>query len=221
VDEPRRIPAEHRADALLWCDAAEPPPDGAGDPVRHLDELRRPLPLEPERSGRWTGSGFRPYRPGADDAGLLAVNNRAFHWHADQGGWDIDDLTGRTSSDWFRPEDLLVHDADDGSGIDGFCWTRFHPAGEDSPALGEIFAIATDPDRPRRGLGRALAVAGLDHQSRRGATVAMLYVERDNTPAQRLYESMGFTLHRRQLGYTAGGLGPAKGAAGHQDGSAP
>jgi hypothetical protein len=69
-----------------------------------------------ERSGRWTGSGFRPYRPGAEDAGLLAVYNRAFHWHADQGGWDIDDLTGRTSSDWFRPEDLLVHDADDGSG---------------------------------------------------------------------------------------------------------
>jgi ribosomal protein S18 acetylase RimI-like enzyme len=49
----------------------------------------------------------------------------------------------------------------------------------------------------------------------------MLYVERDNTPAQRLYESMGFTLHRRQLGYTAGGLGPANGAAGHPDGSAP
>jgi mycothiol synthase len=221
VDEPRRIPAEHRADALLWCDAEEPPPAGAGDPARHLDELRRPLPLEPEQSGRWTGSGFRSYRPGDDDAGLLAVNNRAFSWHADQGGWDADDLADRAAADWFRAEDLLVHDADDGSGIDGFCWTRFHPATGDSPALGEIFAIATDPHRPSRGLGRALAVAGLDHQTQRGATVAMLYVERDNVPAQQLYASMGFTLHRRQLGYVTGGPTTARGPTGHPDGTAP
>ena len=165
-----------------------------------------PLPLEPDQSGQWTGSGFRSYRPGDDDPGLLAVNNRAFSWHADQGGWDAEDLATRTSADWFRPEDLLVHDADDGSGIDGFCWTRFHPPADDSPALGEIFAIATDPDRPRRGLGRALAVAGLEHQTRRGATVATLYVEGDNVPAQRLYESMGFALHRRQVGYVPNGV---------------
>lgn len=206
MDEPRRIPAEHRADALLWCGADEGPPTGAGDPVRHLDELRRPLPLEPEQSGRSRASGFRSYRPGADDAALLDINNRAFAWHADQGGWDAEDLATRTSADWFRPEDLLVHDADDGSGIDGFCWTRFHPPADDSPALGEIFAIATDPDRPRRGLGRALAVAGLEHQTRRGATVATLYVEGDNVPAQRLYESMGFALHRRQVGYVPSGV---------------
>lgn len=189
----------------MWRDVGGHPPTGVGAPVRYLDELRRPLPLEPEQSGRWTGSGFRSYRPGADDAALLDVNNRAFAWHADQGGWDLDDLATRTAADWFRPEDLLVHDADDGRGIDGFCWTRFHPPTDDTPALGEIFAIATDPDRPRRGLGRALAVVGLEQQVRRGATVAMLFVERDNLPAQRLYESMGFTLHRRQVGHLRNG----------------
>ncbi len=186
----------------MWRDVDEPEPADAGPVVRLLDELRRPLPLEGDQLSTLAGWSFRRFRPGVDDDALLAVNNRAFDWHPDQGGWDAAQLIERMRTEWFRAEDVLVHDGD--HGLDGFCWTRLHPATDDEPALGEIFVIATDPARHRRGLGRALAVAGLDHQTRRGATVGSLFVEQDNAPAQRLYASMGFTLHRRRAGH----LGP-------------
>ena len=203
MDLPLRIPAEHRAEALVWRDVGHSGDPAPGRAVRYLDELRRPLPLDDAAvagAGAWT---FRPYRPRVDDAGILATNNRAFDWHPDQGGWDEARFAERTAADWFRPEDLLVHEGADGA-VDGFCWTRFHPAEGPEPALGEIHVIATDPRTQQRGLGRALVVAGLEHQVQRGATVAMLFVERDNLPAQRLYASMGFTLHRRRAGH----LGP-------------
>ncbi len=184
----------------MWRGVDEPAAPDLGEPVRELDELRRPLPLEETQTSALGAWVFRPYRPVVDDDGLLAVNNRAFEWHPDQGGWNAAQLAERTDTPWFRADDVLVHEDDDGT-IDGFCWTRHHQAERGGPAIGEIFAIATDPAGHRRGLGRALAVAGLELQARRGATVASLYVERDNTPAQRLYASMGFTLHRRQVGH--------------------
>ena len=84
----------------------------------------------------------------------------------------------------------------------GFCWTKLH---EDThPLVGEIYVIGVDPDHAGRGLGRELTLAGLDHLHRvRGAEVGMLYVEHDNEPARRLYESLGFEVHqvdRRYVG---------------------
>jgi mycothiol synthase len=134
----------------------------------------------------------RAFRPGIDDEDWLTVNNRAFSWHPDQGGWDHEMLRARMAEPWFDPEDFLLHDID--GRMAGFCWTKLHA--DEEPKIGEIFVIAVDPDFSAQGLGRRLTLAGLDRQHRaHAAEVGMLYVEHDNSAAVALYESLGFTVH--------------------------
>ncbi len=185
--------------------------------VRLLHQMRRSLPLPDElraRTRRVELSGFTP----ADTDGLLAVNNRAFSWHPDQGGWDRDRLAERMAEPWFDPSDLLIHHAEQASpnlapgDVDGFCWTKVHEAvhdpsthgaGGDGPgrAAGEIFVIGADPDLHGSGLGRALTVAGLDHLAAKGLTLALLFVEADNDAAIALYERLGMSIHHSDAGY--------------------
>lgn len=167
---------------------------------RLLHQMRRPLPLDHTSRAGAPALAVRAFRPGRDDDGWLEINNRAFAWHPDQADWDHDRLTARLSEDWVDLDGFLVHDGDDGA-IDGFCWTRVHPATDVDVALGEIYVIAADPRRHGTGLGRALTVAGLDHLADRGLTVAMLYVEATNTAGLRLYERLGFTVHHSRAAY--------------------
>ena len=81
----------------------------------------------------------------------------------------------------------------------GFCWTKLHT--DTTPHLGEIYVIAVDPNFARRGLGRALTIAGLQHLSAVGAPVGMLYVAADNLAALSLYRSLGFTTHHTQRAF--------------------
>jgi mycothiol synthase len=190
-----------RPDAPVVAAAAE---DAGFLPCREVVQLRRPLPLPDDlRAGPLAHPArarLRSFRPGVDDAAWLAVNHRAFAWHPDQGDWGPPDLAERLASPWFDAEGFLVLDGDDGR-LDGFCWTKVHPATATDPALGEIFVIGVDPDAHGRGLGRALVVAGLDHLAARGLGTAMLYTEADNEPALALYRSLGFTRHHADRWY--------------------
>jgi len=163
---------------------------------RELLQLRRSLPLDDvARPARDLAT--RALRPGRDDDAWLAVNNAAFHWHPDQAGWTRSDLDTRVAEAWFDPEGFLLHE--EGGRLAGFCWTKVHA--DHDPPLGEIYVIAVHPDFQGRGLGRALAVAGLDHLAGRGLPVAMLYVEADNEPALAVYRSLGFAVHHRHRWY--------------------
>ena len=168
--------------------------------VRLLQQMRRPLPLaESELSG--TPSVYlRAFQVGDDDAGLLRVNNRAFAWHPDQSGWDSERLHAQTTMPEFDPSLLLIHESEAGA-IDGFCWTKIHPATQTEPACGEIYVIAADPDTHGTGLGRALTVGGLKLLSAHGLLVGMLYVESDNESAIKLYDRLGFTVHHFESAY--------------------
>jgi mycothiol synthase len=207
---PHRHPLVHHALELVgqeggghvtqWChgatadDAALATAAGL-EPERELRQLRVDLPLpDPVR---WPpGIDVRPFRPGADEAAWVAVNNRSFAGHPEQGGWTVAMLRAREAEEWFDPEGFLL--AFDTDGLAGSCWTKIHPPRppHEPDALGEIYVIGADPDRQGTGLGRALTAGGLASLAARGVTVGMLYVDGANAAATGLYTALGFTTHR-------------------------
>jgi mycothiol synthase len=171
-------------------------------PGRALYQMRLPLPIsadDPARRG-FDDLETRTFRVGVDEEAWLEVNNRAFHWHPEQGGWDLATLKEREAQPWFDTEGFRLHEGADGK-LDGFCWTKIHA--DDRPPLGEIYVIAADPDArdPVPGLGRRLVLAGLDHMSGLGITVGMLYVDATNIRAVKLYVDMGFVVNHIDRAY--------------------
>ncbi|MGH8987028.1 MAG: mycothiol synthase, partial [Acidimicrobiales bacterium] len=165
-------------------------------PRRELLQLRSDLPPEAVRDASTPPIPVRPFRPGRDEEAWLKVNARAFADHPDQGSWTLADLERRERQPWFDPGGFLLHELD--GRLAGFCWTKIHRV----PILGEIYVIGVDPDFQGRGLGRALARAGLGHLATRAVPTAMLYVESANIPALVLYRSLGFSEHHRELQFT-------------------
>lgn len=167
-------------------------------PVRELLQLRRSLrdelpPLEiPE------GVTLRTYAGPSDDAELLRVNNAAFDWHPEQGGWTAADLEVRRAESWFDPNGLfLAYDAE--GTLLGFHWTKVHH--EETPPIGEVYIVGVDPVAHGRGLGRMLTLAGLHHLRDEALADVLLYVEADNVAAVRTYEHLGFSRFRLDVAY--------------------
>ncbi len=128
---------------------------------------------------------------------LVAVNNRAFQWHPEQGGRTAEELAEVMAEPWFEPDGLRLLHLDDR--LAGFCWTKIHADHE--PPLGEIYVIAVDPEFHGRGLGVPMTMAGLDWLGRHGLRHGMLYVESDNDAANATYRRIGFVHHRTDRAY--------------------
>lgn len=156
-------------------------------PHRRLLNMRTTLPLAAAVAVATGGHevAVRAFEVGRDEQAWLQVNNAAFSWHGEQGGWNLATLQMRIEEPWFDPAGFLLHERD--GRLAAFCWTKVHPA-----RVGEIYVIAVHPDFHGLGLGRALTITGLRHLSETGSTIGMLYVEADNTAAVRLYKSLGF-----------------------------
>ena len=186
---------DHGAPAQLWIREASEGDDAAArthgfEPYRDLWQLRCDLPADP------SGLETRAFTS-ADIDESVSVNNRAFHWHPEQGGLTADEVRDRMAEPWFDADGFRLHHRE--GRLAGFCWTKIHA--EHSPALGEIFVIALDPDFAGRGLGRPMTLAGLEWLSSRGLTGGMLYVESDNHPANAVYRRIGFEHHHTDRAY--------------------
>lgn len=164
------------------------------EPWRDLLQMRCALPA------RSTDVVTRAFTNGDANA-FVAVNNRAFAWHPEQGGMTRADLVASQREPWFDADGFRIHQID--GRLAGFCWTKVHPANDATgdPPLGEIYVIAVDPDFHGRKLGTALTLAGLDWLAGQGLETGMLYVEHDNEAAVRTYERIGFTVHHTDRAY--------------------
>jgi mycothiol synthase len=162
--------------------------------VRKLMQMRRPLRDLPDMRPP-TDVEICTYRGPTDDAELLRVNNAAFDWHPEQGGWTEADIAERRAAAWFDPQGLfLAFDAETRQLL-GFHWTKVHA---DEPGLGEVYVVGVDPAAQGRGLGRVLTLVGLHHLAQRlsdsDEPTVMLYVESDNDAAVRTYQNLGFSV---------------------------
>jgi mycothiol synthase len=189
--------------------------------VRELLQMRRPLAdLPPQRDV--PGVTIRTYQGPKDDAELLRVNNAAFSWHPEQGGWTEQDIVERRHEAWFDPTGLfLAFEARTRGGPEsfrtrggpessrtrggpesparllGFHWTKIHAGGlPDGSGLGEVYVVGVDPSAQGRGLGSLLTLTGLHHLaaalSGTSQPVVMLYVEANNSAAVNTYRKLGF-----------------------------
>lgn len=168
-------------------------------PRRELLQLRRGLEELPALPSH-DDIELRTYAGPADDAEILRVNNAAFDWHPEQGGWTAEQIVERTGADWFDPAGLFlafdrsVGGADDAKLL-GFHWTKIH-----DEQLGEVYIVGVDPAAQGRGLGRQLTLAGLHYLAQRVSTVT-LYVEGDNTAALATYRNLGFARYLADVAY--------------------
>jgi mycothiol synthase len=189
--------------AILWLFDPSPADDAllaahGFERQRDLYQMRIALPLE-EVAHFPADVVLRTFEPGRDEDAWLEVNNRAFGNHPEQGGWIKETLARRMAEPWFDPERFLL--AFDPDGLAGFNWLKVHDAEGRDPRIGEIFVIGIDPSRQGRGLGRALAVEGLNRVAADGITTGMLFVAAENESALALYRSLGFTVHRVDRAY--------------------
>ena len=142
---------------------------------------------------------IRSFLPGLDDQGWLALNNKIFANHPEQGNWSLNDLKLRQKEDWFDPEGFFI--AEKQGQMIGFVWTKVHGAkshqhdgqeSHDHAAIGEIYITGVDSAFEGIGLGKALTSTGLNYLKYQGIENGILYVDEENSAALSLYKSLGF-----------------------------
>lgn len=130
----------------------------------------------------------------AVDRQWLEVNNDAFSWHPEQGGWDLERLRRAMEAEWFDPAGVqLLYD---GKELAGFHWTKRHPDG-----TGEVYVVGLASRYRGEGLGGPLMQMGLNYLIGGGSAQVILYVEADNQPAVRLYRHLGFAVRESHVVY--------------------
>lgn len=194
-------------DARVWAhgnlDAARATAASLGlTVVRELLQMRRPLTDLPPTPAPG-GIRITTYSGPGDDAALLRVNNAAFGWHPEQGGWTEAEITERRNEPWFDSEGLFLAFDEKTDELLGFHWTKIH-----NPDLGEVYVVGVDPAAQSRGLGAVLTLTGLHHLAERlsgsADPIVMLYVEADNAAAVKTYQKLGFEVAVVDAAYARG-----------------
>lgn len=131
----------------------------------------------------------------------LEINNDAFSWHPEQGGWDLARLQEATRTEWFQPEGVLFlakpnDNTPLGYDLAGFHWVKKHSA-----SLGEIYVVGLSSQYRGQGLGQPLLAIGMNALVDAASRRIVLYVEHDNIPAVRAYEKLGFKVREHHVVY--------------------
>ena len=152
---------------------------------RYLDMVwrRDALPSAPIPDG----FSVRPFQPG-DAAVLTEIQNAAF-----SGSWGfspntLEQIEYRSSMSNTSHEGILF--LKEGDNTAGYCWTCLFPV--DGSIRGIIGMIGVSPDYRGRGISSAILLAGMEYLRSLDVADIRLQVDGSNTPAVRLYTSVGF-----------------------------
>ena len=149
--------------------------------IRSVLRMAGPIPEETDSATSRVTIGAME---SVDIVGLVAVNNRAFRGHPEQGAMTEEDFGSLVHQPWFDPAAVFVAKA--GERVAGFCITKYEGDG-----IGEIFVIAVDPVDQQSGIGRDLIGAGFDVLRSRGVRTVHVWVDEANEAAVRFYASLG------------------------------
>ena len=156
--------------------------------MRHILKIHRSLnDLLPTAKHDYT---IRTFNPAADKDLWLALNNKIFTNHPDQGNWALADLENRMAETWFDAEGFFL--AVKGNEIVGFVWTKIHQDLVNQDPVGELYVVGVEPDHAHQGIGRAVSVTAINYLIEKGLKRSMLYVDADNEKGLGLYTSLGF-----------------------------
>ena len=133
------------------------------------------------------GFGIEAFHRG-DEERLTRVQNSAF-----DGSWGfcpntVEEITYRSQMSISPPEGIVF--LNHGSDTAGYCWTCTESTG--SKAVGVIGMIGIVPEYRGRGLAKPALLAGMHYLRSRRVPYIKLDVDAQNTPAIRLYTSLGF-----------------------------
>jgi mycothiol synthase len=156
--------------------------------MRHILKIHRLLndPL-PNSKHDYT---IRTFNPAEDKDRWLALNNKIFTNHPDQGNWALADLENRMAENWFDPAGFFL--AVKGDEIVGFVWTKIHQDFVNQDPVGELYVVGVHPDHAHQGIGRSVSVTAINYLITKGLKRSMLYVDADNEKGLGLYTSLGF-----------------------------
>ena len=135
------------------------------------------------------GGCFRSYGQEGDAETLTDIQNASFG-----GSWGF---APNTPQEIAYRADMSVTSHDgiiflcQGETVCGYCWTYL--MGDAAKRVGIIFMIGIHPEFRRQRLGKPLLAAGLEYLGNLGVDHVELEVDGANTPAIRLYYSLGFT----------------------------
>jgi mycothiol synthase len=156
--------------------------------MRHILKIHRLLnDLLPTAKHDYT---IRTFNPSEDKDLWLALNNKIFVNHPDQGNWALADLENRMAETWFDAEGFFL--AVKGNEIVGFVWTKIHQDLVNQDPVGELYVVGVDPNHAHQGIGRAVSVTAINYLIEKGLKRSMLYVDADNEKGLALYTSLGF-----------------------------
>jgi mycothiol synthase len=129
----------------------------------------------------------RSYQPG-DATDLTEAQNSAF-----EGNWGfcpntVDQIEYRSQMPNTSNQGILI--LNDGDKTAGYCWTCLSPLNEST--RGVIGMIGVVPEYRGRGISRTILLASMEYLRSLDVADISLQVDGSNTPATRLYTSVGF-----------------------------
>ena len=133
------------------------------------------------------GYSLAHYQPG-DAQQLTEIQNAAFGGHWGFSPNTVEEITYRAGMTMSPPEGILL--LKHGDVTAGYCWTCVQ--GKAPHEVGIISMIGIEPTYRGQGLSKPVLLAGMSYLLSQGVEYVKLDVDSQNTPAVKLYLSVGF-----------------------------